>query len=94
MTSSVSNTIEQRARELFDQRLKSIHRTADRLFIGLLLFQYIAGIVAALWISPYTWAGSDRSTNFMVWIAIFLARPSFACQSCWRRFGLGSSRRV
>src|SRR6185503_1797814 len=47
-------------------------RRTDRLFAGLLLFQYAAAVAAALWISPYTWIGDQNRVHVHVWAAIFL----------------------
>ncbi len=45
-----------RANQLFDQMREGIYRRTDRMFAGLMVFQWIAGIVAALVIAPTTWA--------------------------------------
>ncbi|HKS36395.1 MAG TPA: response regulator [Verrucomicrobiae bacterium] len=44
----------------------------DRLFAGLMLFQWLAGVAAALWISPRTWSGIYSQTHLHVWAALFL----------------------
>jgi len=61
-----------RAAALFDQSLNVVHRRADRLFAWLMIAQWIAGIAAALWISPQTWLGAASQTHWHVWAAIFL----------------------
>jgi two-component system sensor histidine kinase/response regulator len=61
-----------RANQLFDQMREGIYRRTDRMFAGLMVFQWIAGIVAALVIAPTTWAGGESSTNLHVWAAIFI----------------------
>src|SRR5437667_12051166 len=61
-----------RTQELFQQSQNSIFRRTDRLFAGLLTFQWLAGIVLAFWISPKTWAGSLSATHIHVWSALFL----------------------
>lgn len=45
----------------------------DRMFACLLVAQWIIGILAAIWISPYAWAGSAREVHPHVWAAIVLA---------------------
>jgi two-component system, sensor histidine kinase and response regulator len=45
-------------------------RTTDRMFAGLLLFQWFGMIVLALWVSPYTWAGTDSRVHPHVWAAV------------------------
>ena len=50
----------------------AIFRRTDELFAGLFVFQWLAGIVAALLISPTAWAGEQGYTHIHVWAAIFL----------------------
>src|SRR6266487_3667019 len=61
-----------RATELFDEYQSDLNRRTDRLFAGLLGFQWIAGILFALWISPLAWSGSESRTHLHVWAAILL----------------------
>ncbi|HXW85148.1 MAG TPA: hypothetical protein VEJ86_12125, partial [Candidatus Binataceae bacterium] len=46
-----------RAIEIYNAMLERIHRNTDHMFAGLMIFQWFAGIVAALVISPRTWEG-------------------------------------
>jgi len=61
-----------RVRELFAEQQQNIFVRTDRLFAGLMLFQWLAGIAAALWISPRTWSGTYSQTHLHVWAALFL----------------------
>src|SRR5512138_4007467 len=61
-----------RVTELFEQYQSDLHRRTDRLFAGLLGFQWIAGILFALWISPLAWSGTVSQTHVHVWAAIIL----------------------
>jgi signal transduction histidine kinase len=61
-----------RAKDLFDQYRHAIHARTDRLFAGLMVFQWIGGIVFALWVSPLTWFGAASRTHVHVWAAVFL----------------------
>src|SRR6266487_2496033 len=61
-----------RATELFEEYQSDLNRRTDRLFAGLLGFQWIAGILFALWISPLAWSGSVSRTHLHVWAAILL----------------------
>ncbi len=72
--SSVTTTLTQeyRSREILREHQMTIWKQTDRLFAGLLTFQYISGIVAALWISPRTWEGTASETHLHVWAAILL----------------------
>lgn len=44
----------------------------DRLFAGLLLGQWLVGIILALVVSPRTWTGAVSQTHVHVWAAIWL----------------------
>ncbi len=70
---SLSETFStERARQLaLEQRTQQYRRT-DRLFAGLLAFEFVAGIAAALWISPFAWAGAARQVHPHVWSATWL----------------------
>jgi two-component system, sensor histidine kinase and response regulator len=61
-----------RVTELFEQYQSDLHQRTDRLFAGLLGFQWIAGILFALWISPLAWSGTVSRTHVHVWAAIIL----------------------
>ena len=57
---------------LFHQHRDEACRRTDRLFAILLAFEWLAGIVMALWISPRTWAGEISRTHAHVYAAVFL----------------------
>jgi len=61
-----------RADSLFQAARQANYRRVDRLFAGLMCFQWIAGIVAALIISPRAWEGSTSHVHIHVWAAIAL----------------------
>jgi PAS domain S-box-containing protein len=61
-----------RADELFAQYRRSIHERTDRLFAGLMAFQWLMGIVFALWVSPLAWEGPVSRTHLHVWAAVLL----------------------
>ena len=62
----------ERADELFNHHRRQIYRETDRLFAKLMFFQWIAGILIALFISPSTWAGQSSQVHIHVWAAILL----------------------
>src|SRR5438034_9627984 len=64
--------IAQRTSALFGTVRQGVFQRTDRLFAGLMLFQWLAGIAAALWISPQTWAGSESRIHLHVWAALYL----------------------
>src|SRR5579872_5409382 len=61
-----------RARELMTIHQRQIYTQTSHLFALLMSLQWVAGIAAALWISPKTWVGAASSTHLHVWLAIFL----------------------
>jgi len=62
----------QRVRDLYAEHRRSIFERTDRMFAALMFFQWAAGIAAAVWLSPKTWAGSYSQTHIHVWAAVFL----------------------
>src|SRR3954454_24631305 len=72
MTAEPAHAVQQRARELFAAYRQDIYTSTDRLFAGLMGFQWIAGIVFALWVSPLAWAGTTSRTHIHVWAAIIV----------------------
>ena len=72
ITSSIDAGIARRAEELFQRHQLDIYKSTDRLFAQLMFWQWIAGIIAALAISPFTWRGSHSTTHIHVWAALFL----------------------
>ena len=61
-----------RATAIFAQDEGYIHKRTDLLFAALMVAQWAAAIIAALWISPRTWAGAYSQTHIHVWAALFL----------------------
>lgn len=61
-----------RKAELFEESSNAIHKRADRLFANLMIVQWLAGIAAAVWISPQTWIGATSHIHWHVWAAVFL----------------------
>src|SRR3954470_5854094 len=72
VTSSGPNGMEQRAEVLFVRHRLSILRRTDHLFAALMVFQWLAGIVVALLISPRAGAGATSQVHVHVWAAMFL----------------------
>jgi two-component sensor histidine kinase len=61
-----------RIAEIFDAHQHVVHRRTDRMFAGLMVLQWLAGVAAALWVSPKAWAGATSYTHPHVWAALFL----------------------
>ncbi len=92
----VRTSASSRSETLFQEQLNRIYCGTDRLFGGLMVFQWIAGIVLALADSPRTWAGADSELQAPVWAAIGLgglvsALPVFLA---WSRPGWVMTRHV
>jgi len=67
-----SSPTSERAEELFQRHRQQVFKRTDRWFAGLMLFQWLAGIIIAVIVSPRTWAGQSSSIHLHVWAAIFL----------------------
>ena len=65
------NGIAIRMAELFKEQQQSIIKHTDRIFARLMIWQWIGGVVLALWISPRTWSGTESRIHFHLWAAIF-----------------------
>ena len=50
----------------------SLFQATDRLFAGLMILQWLAGIGAALWLSPWEWSGMQRALHLNVYLAVLL----------------------
>jgi signal transduction histidine kinase len=85
-----------RAKTLFEESQDQIYRRTDRLFARLMVFQWVAGVVAALLISPRTWIGATSQTHIHVWAAIFLggAISGFPVFLAWKNPGFASTRHI
>jgi PAS domain S-box-containing protein len=62
----------QRAESLFEDHRQAILKRTDRLFAGLMVVQWLAGLLAACWISPRAWDGVTSHVHPHVWAALFL----------------------
>jgi two-component system, sensor histidine kinase and response regulator len=67
---SLDTPVMARAARLFAGAQDDIHRRTDRLFVGLMGFQWVMGIVFALWVSPLAWDGTSSRTHLHVWAAV------------------------
>jgi two-component system sensor histidine kinase/response regulator len=61
-----------RANVLFNEHKDAIYRRTDRMFAILMAIEYVAGIVAALGLSPKTWSGDQSSLHIHVLAAVVL----------------------
>src|SRR5438093_11184555 len=71
MPSDLDELIARRSTEIFHAHRQRIYELTDRLFAGLMLFQWVAAIAAAYWGCRLTWAGAASRTHLHVWAAVF-----------------------
>jgi signal transduction histidine kinase len=64
--------VEMRAAELLTQRQDEVYRRTDRWFAWLLGVEFVAGVILASVISPFTWAGGESRIHIHVVAAIVL----------------------
>jgi signal transduction histidine kinase/DNA-binding response OmpR family regulator len=64
--------IEPRAEALFVRHRQDILRRNDHLFAALMAFQWLAGVVVAVLVSPRAWAGEESRVHVHVWAAVVL----------------------
>lgn len=71
--SDLSDVARERADVLFHEHQQRIFVRTDRMFAVLMAFQWVAGVAAAVWISPRAWDVADSHVHPHIWAAIFLA---------------------
>ncbi len=67
-----ADSIRKRASMFFEEHRQTIHAQTDRLFAGLLIFEWMAAIAGAMWLTPYTWVGGEGLIHLHVKSAVFL----------------------
>jgi two-component system sensor histidine kinase/response regulator len=61
-----------RTNDLVIEHQNRVYDQTSRLFTILMVVQWIAGIGAAVWISPRAWSGPTSQIHLHVWLAVFL----------------------
>jgi two-component system sensor histidine kinase/response regulator len=64
--------LEADAQGLFQQNELAQHCRVDRMFAGLMILQWVAGLLAGALLTPRTWSGSISRPHFHLWAAITL----------------------
>lgn len=84
------------AEEHFQKHCLKVWQRTDRMFAGLLLLQWLAGIAVALWITPLTWIGASSAVHLHVWAAVLLGGliAAFPMALIFLRPGRVSTRHV
>src|SRR5438270_9878698 len=62
----------ERANALYREYLDANYRRTSRLFVGLMIAQWLFGVLVSLVWSPYTWVGQTASLHVHVYTAVFL----------------------
>lgn len=70
--STDSRATHQRAREIYDAHMQNLWVHTDKLFAGMLFWEWLAAILLSVFVSPYTWAGRYQDTHMHVWTALIL----------------------
>src|SRR5687767_5755369 len=65
-------TVKDRTEQVYAAHQQRIYRQTDHMFAVLMLIQWLAGVVAALVISPRTWIGQTSQVHMHVWAAVVL----------------------
>jgi len=84
------------AAEFYEAHRQSVYRRTDRVFALLMAIQWVFGIVAAVFISPYTWVGTASQVHPHVWAAVLIggAISSYPIVLALTRPGRPSTRYV
>jgi len=75
MTAAATNFgahVAARCTELFKEQQQNIIRHTDSLFARLMTLQWVAGILAAFFISPQNWSGTQSQIHVHVWASVVL----------------------
>jgi len=91
-----SVTMNAAAEQLFRQHQDEVYRRTDRMFGVLMVLQWLAGIGAALWISPRAWSGTASSLHPHVTAAIVLGSlvTALPVYLAWRHPGHALTRHI
>src|SRR2546425_1254887 len=96
METQLNQHDQSKARRLFERQQREVFCRTDHLFAGLMMFQWVGGVVAALWVSPKTWIGTQSQTHLHVWAAVVVggAITSLPVLLAMTRPGLALTRHV
>src|SRR6185369_8709948 len=72
LNSNNLSSIGARVNDQFSEYQQNTYKRTDRMFAVLMIVQWLAGIAAAVWISPRAWNGTESRIHIHVWAALFL----------------------
>jgi PAS domain S-box-containing protein len=70
--SQLSESTLQLAKQQLREHQQLTYKQTDTMFVKLMVIQWLAGVVIAVWISPRAWMGAESPTHPPVWTALFL----------------------
>ncbi len=90
------SALQQREAVLFRAAEHDLHCHTDQLFARLMIVQWLAGVAAALWISPHTWIGDYSQVHVHVWAALLLGGmiTAYPVWLAWKHPGQALTRHV
>jgi hypothetical protein len=85
-----------RAEEDYNHRIGDVYRGTDRMFMWLMLGQWLFGVLVASTLSPYGWEGKQQVIHLHVWVAILggAAISGLPLALAWLRPGATLTRHV
>ncbi|MCM3873941.1 MAG: response regulator [Pyrinomonadaceae bacterium] len=92
----INESVLRLAKQQLREHQQTIYVRTDRMFVKLMVLQWVAGVILASWISPRSWVGAESQTHPHVWAALFLggAITLLPVWLGWFRPGATSTRNV
>jgi signal transduction histidine kinase/DNA-binding NarL/FixJ family response regulator/HPt (histidine-containing phosphotransfer) domain-containing protein len=57
---------------IFTAHMRQLHQRIDRMFVVLMFVQWAFAVLCAVWLSPFTWEGTQWSVHPHVWLAVLI----------------------
>src|SRR6185295_14265255 len=57
---------------IFTAHMRQLHQRIDRMFVVLMFVQWAFAVLCAVWLSPFTWEGTQWSVHPHVWLAFLI----------------------
>jgi two-component system, sensor histidine kinase and response regulator len=67
-----SDSTSQVAKQHLREHQQLVYERTDQMFVPLMILQWLAGVVIAVWISPRAWLGIENQPHSHLWLAILL----------------------
>ncbi len=69
---TTSEAIEARSQEIYRSFRLAGDQQLNGMFVKLLMVEWLAAVLTAVFVSPYTWAGAQQSVHIHLWLAVVL----------------------